>query len=109
MGNVCRLYGFTICSSSTQILPNLALSTSTFVLAMNKPAYDRLPAELKTVIDGNSGVEVAGMAGAMWDAEARIVVDMVRERGDPITLLPEDQVALWGGDPAGGFALAHRR
>ena len=73
----------------------LALSTSTFVLAMNKPAYDRLPAELKTVIDGNSGVEVAGMAGAMWDAEARIVVDMVRERGDPITLLPEDQVALW--------------
>ena len=44
-----------------------ALSTSTFVLAMNKPAYDRLPADLKTVIDENSGLEAAGMAGAMWD------------------------------------------
>ncbi len=72
-----------------------ALSTSTFVLAMNKPAYERLPRDLKTVIDENSGLEAAGMAGAMWDVEAKIVADMVRERGDPITVLAEDQVALW--------------
>jgi TRAP-type C4-dicarboxylate transport system substrate-binding protein len=72
-----------------------ALSTSTFVLAMNKPAYERLPRDLKTVIDENSGLEAAGMAGAMWDVEAKIVADMVRDRGDPITVLAEDQVALW--------------
>ena len=72
-----------------------SLSTTTFVLAMNKPAYDRLPRELKTVIDNNSGQFAAGMAGAMWDVQAAAVADMVAQRGDVIvTLLPE-AVAHW--------------
>lgn len=72
-----------------------ALSTSTFVLAMNNAAYERLPAELKSVIDANSGREVARLAGAMWDVEAKTVADMVRERGDPVTVLSADDVAQW--------------
>ena len=72
-----------------------ALSTSIFVLAMNKPAYDRLPRELKTVIDNNSGQVAAGMAGAMWDVEARTAADTVRDRGEPVTVLPEEEVAHW--------------
>jgi TRAP-type C4-dicarboxylate transport system substrate-binding protein len=72
-----------------------ALCTSTFVLAMNKPAYDRLPRDLQSVIDDNAGLDAAGMAGAMWDAEARTVTDMVRERGDPITMVSADEVARW--------------
>jgi TRAP-type transport system periplasmic protein len=72
-----------------------SLSTTTFVLAMNKPAYDRLPRELKTVIDNNSGQFAAGMAGAIWDVHAAAVADMVVQRGDVIvTLLPE-AVAHW--------------
>lgn len=72
-----------------------SLSTTTLVLAMNKAAYDRLPRELKTVIDSNSGQDAAGMAGAMWDLQAAAVSDMVVQRGDPIvTLLPE-AVAHW--------------
>jgi TRAP-type C4-dicarboxylate transport system substrate-binding protein len=67
-----------------------SLSTTTFVLAMNKGAYDRLARDLKTVIDSNSGQPAAGMAGAMWDLEAAAVADIVIRRGDPIaTLLPE--------------------
>jgi hypothetical protein len=62
---------------------------------MNKDAYDRLPRELKTVIDNNSGQVAAGMAGAMWDLQAGAVAEMVAERGDTIvTLLPE-AVAHW--------------
>jgi len=72
-----------------------ALSTATFVLAMNKAAYERLPRDLKAVIDNNAGQAVAGMAGAMWDLEAKVVADMVRDRGDPITVLPADEVAHW--------------
>ena len=34
---------------------------------MNKPAYERLPRDLKTVLDTNSDQLAAGMAGAMWD------------------------------------------
>jgi len=72
-----------------------SLSTTTFVLAMNMGAYDRLPRDLKTVIDSNSGQAAAGMAGAMWDLQAAAVTDMVVERGDAvITLLPE-AVAHW--------------
>ena len=57
---------------------------------MNKSAYERLPRDLKAVIDNNSGQMAAGMAGAMWDLEAAAVADMVVQRGDSIvTLLPE--------------------
>ena len=72
-----------------------SLSTTTFVLAMNKAAYDRLPRDLKTVIDNNSGQVAAGMAGAMWDVEAAAVADMVRRGGDPITILTAEEVAKW--------------
>jgi TRAP-type transport system periplasmic protein len=70
-------------------------SARTYVLAMNKPSYDRLPRELKSVIDSNSGQVAAAMAGAMWDQQAAAVANMVVERGDLIvTLLPE-AVARW--------------
>jgi TRAP-type C4-dicarboxylate transport system substrate-binding protein len=38
-----------------------ALYTTTFVMAMNKAKYDGLPADLKRVIDANSG-----MAASAW-------------------------------------------
>ena len=40
-----------------------AFYTSTFILAMNKAKYDALPADLKKVIDANSGQTLSGMAG----------------------------------------------
>jgi TRAP-type C4-dicarboxylate transport system substrate-binding protein len=70
-------------------------SARTYVLAMNKASYDRLPRELKSVIDSNAGQGAAAMAGAMWDQQAAAVANMVVERGDLIvTLLPE-AVARW--------------
>jgi TRAP-type C4-dicarboxylate transport system substrate-binding protein len=72
-----------------------ALSTATFVLAMNKAAYERLPRDLKTVIDNNAGQATAGMAGAMWDIEANAVAETARSRGDPITVLTAEEVAHW--------------
>lgn len=74
---------------------DLSLSTTSFVLAMNKAAYDRLPRDLKTVIDNNSGQPAATIAGAMWDVQASAVVDMVSGRGDPITTLLPEAVAHW--------------
>jgi TRAP-type transport system periplasmic protein len=71
------------------------LSTATFVLAMNKTAYERLPRDLKTVIDNNSGQAAAGMAGAMWDLEANAVAGTARDRGEAITVLTADEAARW--------------
>ena len=62
---------------------------------MNKSAYDRLPRDLKTIIDNNSGQAAAAMAGVMWDIEAKAVADMVRGRGDPVTMLSAEEVAPW--------------
>ena len=84
-----------------------SLSSTTFVLVMNKDAYDRLPRDLKTVIDNNSGQFAAGSAGTMWDLGAASAADMVGERGDTIvTLLPE-AVAHWrkATDPVTGIWL----
>jgi TRAP-type transport system periplasmic protein len=72
-----------------------ALSTATFVLVMNNAAYERLPRDLKTVIDNNARQATAGMAGAMWDVEAKAVAETARGRGDPITVLTAEEVAHW--------------
>ena len=74
---------------------DLSLSSRTYVLAMNKPAYERLPRDLKTVLDNNSAELAAGMAGVMWDIQAHAVAENVAQSGDVIvTLLPE-AVAHW--------------
>jgi TRAP-type C4-dicarboxylate transport system substrate-binding protein len=52
------------------------LYTTAFVIAMNQAKYDSLPAELKQVIDRNSGIEVSGALGRAQqagDAPARKV------------------------------------
>jgi TRAP-type C4-dicarboxylate transport system substrate-binding protein len=79
----------------TEIGGSPAFTTTTFMLAMNKRAYDRLPADLKKVIDDNSGETPAGIAGAMWDDEAATVADMVRQRGDTVTTLTPEEAARW--------------
>ncbi len=40
--------------------------TSVFLFAMNKKRYEALPADLKKVIDANSGRNIAQMAGQTW-------------------------------------------
>jgi TRAP-type transport system periplasmic protein len=51
-----------------------AFYTSTFVLAMNPAKYESLPADIKKVIDNNSGVNQSGLAGRAFlaaDAEGK--------------------------------------
>ncbi len=72
-----------------------SLSSTTYVLAMNQAAYDKLPRDLKAVIDANSGQPSATMAGAMWDLQAAAVVDLVSEHGDTIITLQPEAVAHW--------------
>ena len=45
-----------------------ALYTITFVMAMNKAKYNSLPADLKKVIDANSGIETSGWLGKTQQA-----------------------------------------
>ncbi len=79
----------------TEIPGSPTLYTATFILAMNKAKYEAMPADLKKVIDANSGQVAAQMAGTMWDQQAVAVSDMVRKRGNTITVLEEAEAARW--------------
>jgi TRAP-type C4-dicarboxylate transport system substrate-binding protein len=86
LNDVLRLH-----TEFADVSPNV----TTHVLAMNRAGYDRLPRDLKIVIDNNSGQAAAAMAGAMWDNQATAIVNMAVERGDLIVTLLPDAVARW--------------
>ena len=79
----------------TEIPGSPTLYTATFVLAMNKAKYDGLPADLKQVIDANSGLTAAVMAGQVWDEQAVAVFEMVKKRGNTIITLTEEETGRW--------------
>jgi TRAP-type transport system periplasmic protein len=70
-----------------------AIYTSVFVLAMNKAKYDSLPADLKKVIDANSGKALSGIAG-----KAFLAAD---EEGKKLTtknttnVIPKSELVAW--------------
>jgi len=72
-----------------------ALYTITFVLAMNKAKYESLPADLKKVIDDNSGIELSAFAGktqAFYDGPAR---EKAVSAGNNIITLSEADTGKW--------------
>jgi TRAP-type transport system periplasmic protein len=71
------------------------LYTASFFLAMNNAKYASLPADLKAVIDKNSGMTFAERAGKMWDAEAATVRALVAQRGNTITQLDDAEKQRW--------------
>ena len=79
----------------TEIPGSPTLYTTTFILAMNKAKYDQLPPDLKKVIDSNSGQVAAVMAGTMWDTEAETVANMVKQRGNTVITLSDDEAKRW--------------
>jgi TRAP-type C4-dicarboxylate transport system substrate-binding protein len=79
----------------TEIPGSPTLYTATFILAMNKPKYESLPADLKEVLDKNSGLAAATMAGKIWDEQAIVVSEMVKARGNTIITLSEEEKARW--------------
>ncbi|MCL4712268.1 MAG: TRAP transporter substrate-binding protein [Pseudorhodoplanes sp.] len=79
----------------TDIGGSPTLYTATFIIGMNKAKYDSLPADLKKVLDANSGQSFAAAAGKMWDDAGAVVEDMVKKRGNTITVLARDEAARW--------------
>ncbi|MBL8384833.1 MAG: TRAP transporter substrate-binding protein [Burkholderiales bacterium] len=57
-----------LAKSHSEFPPGVSLYTTTFVMAMNKAKYDSLPADLKKVIDANSGLETSGWLGRTQQA-----------------------------------------
>jgi TRAP-type transport system periplasmic protein len=68
-----------------------ALYTTTFVMAMNKAKYNSLPADLKKIIDNNSGMATSGWLGktqAAGDATGRKTAS---DRGNTIFTVGKEE------------------
>ena len=76
----------------TETPPGLPkISNTIFVFAMNQAKYDSLPADLKTVIDDNSGREQSVWAGKVFDATTGPARKIAQDRHNTfITISPEE-------------------
>jgi TRAP-type transport system periplasmic protein len=65
-----------------------ALYTTTFVMAMNRNKYASLPADLKAVIDKNSGIETSGWLGKVQQAGDGPGREQAVKQGNTIYTIP---------------------
>lgn len=67
----------------------------TLLTLMRQASYDRLPADLKKVIDDNSGVERSRELGRIWDSQTEPAKAATRAAGNNVFELPADERARW--------------
>ncbi len=79
---------------STEFPANVpALYTGTFVLAMNRAKYDALPADLKKVIDANSGIDTSALFGKITQDSDAIGLKAAKDRGNTIDIVSQAEAA----------------
>lgn len=79
----------------TEFTGDHGLYTQTFAFVMNRDAYDRLPDDLRAVIDANMGIEWAGRFGAANDADDVVARAAAVAAGNSIVVLDEQETARW--------------
>ena len=71
------------------------LFTQTFALVMNRASYDKLPPDLKAVIDKNSGVETAAFFGRAMDEGDKAGLEVAKKAGNNIVTLDAAETKRW--------------
>ena len=71
------------------------LYTVVFTIAMNPKRYESLPADLKKVIDDNSGREFSASIGRTWDESAPAGRKFAEARGNTFHMVPASELAQW--------------
>ncbi len=71
------------------------LYTQTFAVVMNQASYNKLPADLKKVIDANSGIQTAGMFGKVMDDGDKVGLALAEKAGNNIITLDAAETARW--------------
>ncbi|MBL8309605.1 MAG: TRAP transporter substrate-binding protein [Burkholderiales bacterium] len=72
-----------------------ALYSAVFLMAMNPAKYDSLPADLKKVIDSNSGAALVKQTGRTWDDSATAGRKSAEERKNGFYTVPAAELANW--------------
>ncbi len=71
------------------------LYTNVFLVGMNKQKYEGLPADLKAVIDKNSGDHWIKEAGKAWDTAELPGLEQAKEQGHTVVQLSPEERARW--------------
>jgi TRAP-type transport system periplasmic protein len=90
-----------IVKNHTGFAGDKGLYTQTFAVAMNKASYDKLPPDLKKVIDNNSGIEAAAMFGRAMDMGDKEGLALAKSAGNNIVTLDATETARWQRTAAG--------
>jgi len=72
-----------------------ALYSAVFVFAMNQAKYDSLPADLKKVIDNNSGAALSQQIGKIWDNSQAAGRKAAQDRGNTFHTIPGSELDNW--------------
>ena len=78
-------------SSSVELANGERFGTSIFLFAMNKKSYNSLPANLKKIIDKNSGRDFSERMGKSWDRIELVGKDIARKKGNPVIELSKKE------------------
>lgn len=90
-----------IVHNHTGFAGDAGLYTQTFGVIMNKASYEKLPPDLKKVIDNNSGVETAALFGRAMDAGDAIGLALTKKTTNSIVMLDAAETARWQRAAAG--------
>ena len=81
--------------SHTNFTGSRGLYTSFFLFAMNKAKYDGLPADIKKVIDANSGMAASKWVGRVMDEGDAPGIAAAKAAGNKIITLDAAETARW--------------
>jgi TRAP-type transport system periplasmic protein len=88
-------------TSHTEIGGEPGLYTAVFLFAMNKARYESLPADLRAVIDANSGTPLAKQIGRVWDEAERPGRAAAEEAGATFNRIEGAELQRWQEATAG--------
>lgn len=71
------------------------LFTQTFAFVMNRGSYEKLPDDLKKVIDANAGIEAAALFGKAMDEGDKIGLELATKAGNRIVALDAAETQRW--------------
>ena len=72
-----------------------ALYSAVFVFAMNQAKYDALPADLKKVIDANSGPAYSQQIGKIWDNSKAAGRKAAQDHANIFYTIPSSELDNW--------------
>ncbi len=68
----------------TKYHTNIPFYSSALMVTMNKDSYEKLPDDLKKVLDNNSGMAMAKKVGVVFDKHDDMAIQAARDKGDDV-------------------------